>query len=119
MDELLFAVQNFRYVTNIEGDFTFADRNNYTFNIKVNEAESTVRIPKTLNVSLEIFKDSGFIQTMEVEIEVHRPKDQTEKPGFLLSCPKIDRYLDVAKQHEVARLLDSLPGYLIIAGSAK
>ena len=116
IDSLLYAVQNFRYVTNVQGDFSFEDRNNYTFNIKVDEAESTVRVPKILVVSMEIFKDSGYFQDIEIEIEVHRPKSQEERPGFYLSCPKYKRYLDRAKQHECDRLPDLLPGYLIASG---
>lgn len=117
IDELLFAVQNFKYVTNIEGDFSFEDRNNYTYNVKVNEAESTIRVPKTLTVAMELFKDSGFEQEFEIEIEIHRPRDPSEKPGFLLSCPKFDRYLDRAKQYEFDRLPDLLPEYLLVSGS--
>ena len=37
ISELLFAAQNFKYATNITGDYTFDSRNNYTFSIKVNE----------------------------------------------------------------------------------
>lgn len=117
LENLLYAVQNFKYVTNIEGDFTFEDRNNYTFNVKVNEAETTVRVPKVLVVSLEIFKGSGFKQDVEIEIEVHRPKDPSEKPGFLLSCPKFGRYHETAKEYEFSQLAVLLEGYLVVAGS--
>jgi len=117
IDELLYAVQNFRYVTNIQGDFSFEDRNNYTFNVKINEAEGTVRVPKTLNVNMELLKGSGFFQDIEVEIEVYRPKNQDEAPGFLLSCPKFDRYIEDAKKHEVETLLALLPNYLVVAGN--
>ena len=116
INDLLYAVQNFRYVTNIQGDFSFEDRNNYTFNVKINEAEGTVRVPRTINTSIEIFKDSGFFQNIEVEIEVHRPKDQDENPGFILSCPKFARYYEGAKKHEVDTLLELLPDYLVVAG---
>jgi len=84
IDDLLFAVQNFRYVTNIQGDFSFEDRNNYTFNVKINEVEGTVRVPRTIYVRMELFKNSGFFQDVEVEIEVHRPKNQDE---FQLTRP--------------------------------
>jgi hypothetical protein len=117
IDVLLYAVQNFRYVTNIEGDFSEEDRNNYTFNIRIRETESTVRIPKTLSVRMEIFNGSGFYQDVECEIETRRPKDPSEKPGFLVSCPKFNRYLEAAKELELRKVEDELTECLVVQGS--
>jgi hypothetical protein len=107
-------------VTNIEGDFSFEDRNNYTFNIKVLEskAEGTIRIPKTFEARIELLNGSGFVQNIEIEVEVSRPKDQNEKPGFKLSCPKFNKYWNLAKKNEFTKLTELLPGYLIVLGSA-
>lgn len=74
LDKLLYAVQNFKYVTNVEGDFSFEDRNNYTFGIKIKEAEGTVKVPKLLTARLELLEGSGFVQDIEIEVEVRRPK---------------------------------------------
>ena len=119
LDSMLYAVKNFKYVTNVKGDFSFEDRNNYTFNIKTEETEGTVKVPKKLLVTLELFVESGFKQALEVEVEVRRPKDPSETPCFALSCPKFARYLKVAKDHEVEQLKKLLAGtaFLIVSGS--
>ncbi len=121
IEDLLYAVQNFRYVTSIAGDFSFEDRNNYSFAVKINEAETTVKVPKVFVVTLEILNESGFPQSLEIEVEVHRPKGETEKPGFLLSCPKWGRYFEEAKAHEVETLKGLLAetGVLVVSGTPK
>lgn len=116
-EALLFNVKNFKYVTNIEGDFSQADRNNYTFMIKSKDGEGTVKIPQFLYVKLEIFNESSFSQLVEIEVEVYRPKDPTEVPGFKFECPKLERYLKAAVEHEVEAMKAGLPDYLIITGS--
>lgn len=118
LDALLYAVQNFRYVTNIAGDFSFADRNNYVFSVKVDEAESTIKVPKTFRVSLELLQDSGFTSTIEVEVEVYRPASPNERPGFKLTCPKYDRYHAEAVEFEKGRIDALLEGYLVVEGEA-
>lgn len=85
IDRLLHAVSNFKYVTNVQGDFSFDDRNNYTFNVKLSDGEGTVRIPKVITASIEILNGSDFRQDIEIEVEVERPKDPSERPCFLLS----------------------------------
>lgn len=116
IEGLVYAVQNFRYVTNISGDFTFADRNNYVFSVKVDEAETTVKVPKTINVSLALLDGDDAISAMEIEVEVHRPANAAEKPGFLLSCPKFERYLDEAKAGARNTLRELLKGWLVVDG---
>ena len=111
------ALQNFKFVTNITGDYTFDDRNNYTFSIKIGEAEGTVRIPQIIMANVEIYLESGLTQSMEIEVEVQKPKGEGEKPLFRLSCPKFERYLVMATENEVNKVKKDLEGYLIIAGS--
>jgi hypothetical protein len=115
-DKLLYAVQNFKYVTKIDGDFTYADGQNYTFNIKKSDAETTVRVPKVITANIELFKGSGFRQDIEIEIEIGHPTDETKKPGFDLSCPKFDRYLEHAKEREFKTVEGQLEDYLIVNG---
>lgn len=117
IEKLLYDLMNFKYVTNIEGDFSQADNNNYTFMIKTKEGEGTVKIPQVINAKIEVFNDSGFFQGMEIEIEVYKPKDPGESPGFELKCPKLSRYLKAAVEHEIETLKKGLPDYLIITGS--
>lgn len=117
IDRLLYAVSNFKYVTNVQGDFSFDDRNNYTFNIKLSDGEGTVRIPKVILANIEILHGSDFRQDIEIEVEVERPKDPSERPCFLLSCPKYPRYYQTAIDWEYTQLLKRLPDYLIVQGS--
>jgi hypothetical protein len=115
-DALIQHLKNFRYVTNISGDFTYDSANNYTFMVKVGEAEGTVRIPQAMTANIEVFLDSGFLQEMEVEIEITKPKSENEKPRFALSCPKLKRYLKKANDHEMEVLHAELEGWLVVAG---
>ena len=117
VDQLMAAVQNFKYVTNITGDFTYDDNNNYTFAVKIGEAEGTVRLPQIVLVYIEVFNESGFTQMMEVELEVRKPKSENEKPTFVLTCPKLARYLKEALEVEIEKVKKELDGYLVVAGS--
>lgn len=117
VDNLIAALQNFKFVTNITGDFTFDDRNNYTFSYKVGEAEGFVKVPQLVTAHIEIFNESDFEQVMEIEIEVRKPKEQGEKPLFALTCPKLSRYLKEATQIEIDTVKRELDGYLIVAGN--
>lgn len=117
LPELLYAMQNFKYVSNITGDFTFDSRNNYTFAVKVAEAEGTVRIPPTVYATLELFEASGWSQTMEIELEIRKPKDAGESPMIALSCPKFERYLKAAKDKETEDMKRQLDGWLVVSGS--
>ena len=110
------SLENFKYVTQIQGDFSRQDAHNYTFMIKVGEAEGSVRLPKIIVVDMEIFKESGFSQEIEIELEFYKPKAENEKPAFRLSCPKFDRYRHKALEEEVRALKKSLDGYLVVAG---
>ena len=116
-DCLMAAIQNFKYVTNITGDFTYDDRNNYTFAMKVGDAEGTVKLPQIMTANIEVFNDSEFIQTMEIELEVQKPKNEGEKLAFYLHCPKLSRYSKKAVENEIEVVKDELDGYLIVAGN--
>lgn len=116
-DAITAAIQNFKYVTNIAGDFTYDDNNNYTFGIKIGDAEGTVKLPQYLYADIEVYNESGFIQSMEIELEVRRPKAEGEKPMFVLTCPKLARYLKDAFDNEINTVKGALDGYLIVAGN--
>jgi len=113
---LMVALQNFKFVTTISGDFTYDDNNNYTFAVKIGDAESTVRLPQFIYVSIEIFNESGFFQDVEIELEVIKPKSEQEKPVFTLQCPKLDRYIREAVKYEIDKVKAELDGYLIVTG---
>lgn len=117
VDTLVAAVQNFRYVTNIAGDFTYDDNNNYTFSIKIGDAEGVVKLPQCIYVNIEVYNESDFVQNMEIELEVRKPKSEGEKPTFVLTCPKLQRYLKEALDNEINVVKQALDSYLIVAGS--
>lgn len=117
-DTIIAAVQNFKYVTTTTGDFTFDDNNNYTFAFKIGEAEGTVRLPQYLYVDISIFNESDFVQNVEIELEVRKPKSEGEKLTFVLTCPKLQRYVNEALEAEIDKVKKELNnGYLIVAGS--
>ncbi|MEI6286198.1 MAG: hypothetical protein WCP79_06815 [Bacillota bacterium] len=116
LESLLAAIQNFRYVTNIAGDFSYDDNNNYTFMVKIGDAESTVKIPQYISANLEVYNDSKFFQSIEIEVEVVKPRSESERLAFTLKCPKLSKYLREAMLHEVEIMKNNLDGYLIVAG---
>lgn len=116
-EKLLLALKNFKYETIITGDFTYEDNNNFTCMVKVGDAETTISIPKFIFPVIEIYNESGFNQTMEVEIEVIKPKSNDEKVQFKLCCPKYKRYEKEALENEVQKVKDGLPDFLIVAGN--
>lgn len=116
-EALLYALKNFRYVTSIEGDFGQIDDHNYTFAFKTKEGEGTVKIPQSIVVNMEIFNESEFVQPIEFEIEVYKPKEAGEAPGFRLECPKFPKYEQEAAKHEVEKMKEGLKGFLIVTGS--
>lgn len=116
LEILLYGLQNFKFVTNIEGDFSQANNNNYTFMYKTKDGEGTVDIPSVINASIEIFNESAFPQSMEIEIEVNKPREAGEKPTFTLQCPKLDRYIKEAMDWEVRKLKEAFSNDLVISG---
>lgn len=111
---LLYNLQNFKFVQNIEADYSRTDNNNYTFAFKAKDGEGTVKIPQQFVANIELIKGSGFLQDMEIELEIHRPKNADEKPVFVLSCPKLNRYQEIAKGHEYDKLKELLKDQTIL-----
>jgi hypothetical protein len=120
IETFMFAAQNFRYVVKTEGDFTRDNNQNYVFAIKVGEAEGTVKVPERIYANIALHRGSDFVQSVEIEVDIHRPKDEKDgSPGFFLSCPKFQRYLDKARDNEVGILERELREFLVVQGSAK
>lgn len=116
-EHLIACLQQFKYVTNIAADFSRADDQNYTFMIKIGEAEGSIKLPQLITANIEVYNESGFVQPMELELEVHKPKSEGEKPLFALTCPKLQRYLKAAVNFEIEHLKGELKDYLIVAGN--
>lgn len=117
IEHLIETLKQFKYAINISGDFSREDDQNYTQAIKIGEVEGTVKLPKTLLASIEVYNESGFKQDMELELEFHQPKSPGDKPAFALTCPKLQRYLKAAVQFEIDHIKQELPEYLIVSGS--
>jgi len=116
IEQLLAAIQGFKYVMNIAGDFSYDDNNNYTVMIKVGDMEHSLKIPQYIAANIEIYNESKFFQLVEIELEIIKPKSEGEKPVFTLKCPKLSKYLREAMLHEVEIMKNNLDGYLIVAG---
>lgn len=117
IETLIVNLQNFKYVININADFSRENDQNYTFMIKVGETEGSIKLPQLITANIEVFNESKFIQPMELELEVYKPKTEGEKPAFGLHCPKLQRYLKAAVNFEIEHLKTELDGYLIVAGN--
>jgi len=115
-DMLMAAIQSFKFSSIISGDFTYDDQDNYICSFKIGDAEGTVKIPQLITANIEVFNESDFVQTVELELEIKKPRDQSEKPLIALTCPKLPRYLQKAMDHEIETVENELEGYLIVAG---
>ena len=116
IESLLVAIQKFKYVLNISGDLAYDDNDNYTFAIKIGDAEGTVKLPQYVMANIEVFNEAKFFQFMELELKVIKPRSESEKLMFMLECPKLSRYLRSAMLREVEVVKKGLEGYLIVAG---
>ena len=117
IEQLIESLKLFKYAINITGDFSREDDHNYTSMIKMGDVEGTVQLPKIVIANIEVYNESGFFQAMELELEFHKPKSETEKPVFALTCPKLQRYLKAAVTFEIDHIKEKLPEYLIVSGS--
>lgn len=117
-ETLLYNLQNFKFVQNIEADYSQTDNNNYTFAFKSRDGEGTVKLPQQFAANIELIKGSNYIQEIEIELEIHRPKSADEKPTFVLHCPKMRRYQEIAKDHEIDKLINALNGQDLVLVNA-
>jgi hypothetical protein len=117
VEPLLAQVQNLKLMTEIVGDYTYDDANNITFMFKTKDGEGMTKLPSVIVINLVLLNESDFSQPVEFELELRKPKSENEKPMFLITCPKIQRYIKTAIEHEVDKLKKALEGYLIMAGN--
>jgi hypothetical protein len=117
LEGLLAQVQYLQYATSIVGDFSYEDRDNITVGIKIKDSETTTKIPQQFIVTIPLVFGSDKKVSIEIQLELQKPRSETEKPTFTLTCPKFNRYWNEAVNYEVDRLKKLLPGYQIIAGS--
>lgn len=117
VEELMAKIQNLKIATEILGDYQYDDNNNFTVMFKTKDGEKNVTLPSSIYLSLPFLYGSNKAMDVEIEMELVKPRSENEKPGFKLTCLKYDQYLREAVEHEIKRLKEMLPGYLILAGA--
>lgn len=117
VEPLLAQVQNLRLMTEIIGDYSYDDANNLTFMFKTKDGEGMTKLPTVIKLYLILLNESDFTQEVEFELELKKPKSENEKPLFIITCPKLQRYIKDATDHEIDVMKEALPGYLIMAGN--
>lgn len=115
-DELLFKVRKFTYATRTDGEAIRDDNNNYSYALKVNNVETTVQMPASVFLEIELFEESNFPQTTELDLEIIIPRKEGEKLTFRLSCPTFTRYESEAMQKIIDSIREGLDGYLVVKG---
>lgn len=116
IEYLMASVQKLNLATIITGDYEHQDVNNVTVSFKIKETETSTRFPKVLIVQMPLIYGSKNVLTMEVEMEFRAPRNDGEKPVFLLTMPKFDRYWQEAVEFEVGVLKEHLEDHLILDG---
>ncbi len=116
IEPLLAQVQNLKLMTEIIGDYSYDDHNNLTFMFKTKDGEKMTKLPTVITLDMIILNESTFNQQVEFELELKKPKAENEKPMFIVTCPKLKRYVKEAVEHEVSKMKKELDGYLIMAG---
>ncbi len=93
LEDLINSVKHMKYAITNEIDQSYNDTNNFTVAIKVGEHPGNVKIPRKVYVTMELIKNSGYEQEIEVEIETILMKAPTENgTQFALACPNWKRY---------------------------
>ncbi len=119
VDSLIGAVSKLKITTEIVGDYQYDDNNNITFMFKSKDGEGAASIPAKIILCIPIFNESDFIPEMEIELQLNKPKSETEKPTIVLTCPRIEFYRKAAVDYTVNALKEALEGFLIMAGSPR
>lgn len=116
LESLLAQLKVLKISTQILGDYSMDDRNNYTFMYKIGDMEGTTRIPSLIQIEIPLL-DKGRNETVDIEIEFFQPTNATEKPAFGLICPTWEDLLQSSIDYEVDKIRKELPGWLILDGS--
>ncbi len=116
-EPLLAQVQNLRLMTQIIGEYQYDNDDNTVFMFKTKDGEGKAKLPKSIILGMAIFRDSELFTLVELELELKKPKSETEKPLFIVSCPRLKQYIREAADYEVDIMKKALPEHLILAGS--
>jgi hypothetical protein len=117
-DMLVANIRKLQVITEIKGDYEYDEAGNVSVMYKEsNGREGLMALPSLIEPYMPILNESNYEASIEVELELIKPKSEDEKPGIILTCPKKDLYIKDAIEHEVHRLKEALPEHLILAGS--
>lgn len=119
IEPLLNAASHLSVATEITGDYVHDDNQNTVFAFKSRGKEGTTKIPKSIKVLSPVVRDGQLLYSVEFEIELDLPKSADQKPAFIITCPKRNRYWYEAVKAEVKRIEEALPYHLVINGTAE
>lgn len=117
-DMLVANIRKLQVITEIKGDYEYDEAGNVSVMYKEsNGREGLMALPSLIEPYMPILNESNYEASIEVELELIKPKSEDEKPAIILTCPKKDLYIKDAIEYEVHRLKEALPEHLILAGS--
>ena len=117
LDSLLSQIQNLAFATSIIGEFNYEDSNNITVVFKSKDAEGTAKIPQQFFITIPLIFGSDKKLSMEIQLDMQKPREENQRPLFSITCPKFNRYWNEAVQYETNRLKALLPEFKIISGA--
>ena len=115
MEHLLAQLKTLKVNTQIIGDYSMDDRNNFTFMYKTGEMEGTTKIPALIQIPMPLI-DDGRIETVDIEIEFYPPQNAGDKPQFAMICPTWADLMQESIDFEVEQIRKELPGWLLLKG---
>lgn len=116
-ESLIGSLQTLKLATEIQWAGDYDDNNNYNFAIKVKDFEGNTRLPNAFIVHMPLINESELSMDIEMELEVIKPQGEGQKPLFIITCPKFNRYWKLAVKHEIETLKKALSHYHILAGT--
>lgn len=115
LESLIVTFQKLKTITQIIGEYENDDDGNVHFMFKSQNGEGHASIPNIINVTIPVYESSvPFVQKIEFEVEFIRPRAETEKPLFVISCPRSSRYVKTASDYEMDRLRKQLSGFTLL-----
>ncbi|ABR48550.1 hypothetical protein Amet_2396 [Alkaliphilus metalliredigens QYMF] len=116
-EELIMNVRKLQVMTEIKGEYRYDDDGNVSVMYKEsNGREGLMALPRYIFITLPILNEGDHKPTLELELELIKPKAEDEKPAIVITCPKLKKHMDDAVKCEIDKLKSALPEHLIIAG---
>lgn len=115
-DLLQMSVQKIQFSTETNGEYSEDANGNIVVMYKENNKDGVAKIPTEFAVKMPVLNESDLELEIEFELELVKPKSADDKPYFVIRCPKKDKYMDLARSHEIEKMKLQLEGYLVLAG---